>query len=147
MLRGSNGFVESDYDFYYRKVLCVQEIVAIGVLKSNLTSKTKEIPKESIGKVHSCTLPNPTNWSSLNGDKFCGVKIGTENRLNADKACKERNAKLPQPRSKIAMTKFLRIFQSFRDSLIDKWIWLDMTDINKTGTDSSCLRFTGRVKK
>ena len=146
MLRGSNGFVVSGYDSYYRNVLCVQEIVATGVLKSNLTSTAKKIPKESIGKVHTCTLTNPTNWSSLNGDKFCGVKIGTETRLNADKACKERNAKLPQPRSKIAMMKFLRIFQSFRDSSVDKWIWLDMTDINKTGADSSCLRFTGKVE-
>ena len=143
---GHKRFIRSEVGSYYRKVLCVQEIVAIGVSKFNLTSSAKKIPKETIGKVHICTLSNPISWSSLNGDKFCGVKIGKEARLNADKACKERNAKLPQPRSKIAMMKFLRIFQSFRDSSVDKWIWLDMTDINKTGADSSCLRFTGKVE-
>ena len=131
---GSNyGFVESTNDSKYRKTLCVQELILIGSLKPNLAPITKNISKESIGKVHTCTLSNPTNWSSLNGDSFCGVKIGRDTWLNANKACKERNAKLPQPRSKIAMTKFLKTFQPFRVDSTDNWIWLDMADVNKTG--------------
>ena len=59
-----------------------------------------KVPKESIGKVHTCTLTKTLggyslahykNWSTFNGEKFCGVLLdGTMDRFKADKICKAR---------------------------------------------------------
>ena len=33
-----------------------------------------KVPKKSIGLVNACTLYNPNNWSTLNGEQFCGIE-------------------------------------------------------------------------
>ena len=58
-----------------------------------------KVPKESIGKVNSCTLKNPKTQSTFKGKQFCGVEQRTNpkevlypddyfDRLTADKTCK-----------------------------------------------------------
>ena len=60
-----------------------------------------KVPKKSIGLVNACTLYNPKNWSTLNGEQFCGVEKREEpskviysndlfDRMTADKMCKAK---------------------------------------------------------
>ena len=60
-----------------------------------------KVPKKSIGLVNACTLYNPKNWSTLNGEQFCGVEKRQEpdkviyaydmfDPITADKMCKAK---------------------------------------------------------
>ena len=70
--------------------------ISFAATKNNLGNiwDLSKIPKESIGQVSACTLNNPKTWSTLNGEKFCGVDLGPKqlDRSEGYKACKAKVA-------------------------------------------------------
>ena len=70
--------------------------ISFAATKNNLGNiwDLSKIPKESIGQVSACTLNNPKTWFTLNGEKFCGVDLGSKqfDRSEGYKACKAKVA-------------------------------------------------------
>ena len=88
--------------------LCVQELIGI-----------------RLGIVQTCTLTGSIETFTYFGINYCMVNHGKKRQDEAIHFCKKLNARLPLPKSKGEVDKYLKITGSD--------FWIDLTDSTKSG--------------
>ena len=103
-------------------VICVQQINPVTTTTSKPTSLSTTTKSEVCNRI------------TLNGKTSCITYLGRTNRTEGEKACKNINGTLPQPRSSTDVFNLLTVFLTFPSS--SGWIpfYIDMIRATNKGT-------------